>query len=62
MAKAGITGILLVTEVESGVPAGLTLGRISLPVVTKAGSFGTERTLVNSLNYLQEARKRGGFS
>ena len=59
MAEVGIHGIRLVAEVESGVPAGMTLGRFSLPIVTKAGSFGTDRTLVSSLDFLRAAIKKG---
>lgn len=59
MAEVGIYGIRLVAEVESGVPAGMTLGKFSLPIVTKAGSFGTERTLASSLDFLRAAIKKG---
>ncbi|WP_291332618.1 four-carbon acid sugar kinase family protein [Desulfovibrio sp.] len=59
MAEVGIHGIRLVAEVESGVPAGMTLGNFSLPIVTKAGSFGTERTLASSLDFLRAAIKKG---
>jgi len=59
MAEVGIHGIRLVAEVESGVPAGMTLGRFSLPIVTKAGSFGTERTLASSLDFLKAAINKG---
>ena len=59
MAEVGIHGIRLVAEVESGVPAGMTLGNFSLPIVTKAGSFGTETTLASSLEFLRAAIKKG---
>ena len=59
MAEVGIHGIRLVAEVESGVPAGMTLGSFSLPIVTKAGSFGTESTLASSLDFLRAAIKKG---
>lgn len=59
MAEVGIHGIRLVAEVESGVPAGMTLGSFSLPIVTKAGSFGTQRTLASSLDFLKAAIKKG---
>ena len=62
MAEVGIHGIRLMAEVESGVPAGMTLGRFSLPIVTKAGSFGTERTLAGSLDFLKAAIKKGELS
>ena len=59
MTEVGIHGIRLVAEVESGVPAGMTLGSFSLPIVTKAGSFGTDRTLASSLDFLRAAIKKG---
>ena len=59
MARAGIHGIQLVTEVESGVPVGLTLGRHALPVITKAGSFGSEHTLARCLEYIRAANYKG---
>ena len=59
MARAGIHGIQLVTEVESGVPVGLTLGRHALPVITKAGSFGSEHTLARCLEYIRAANYQG---
>ena len=59
MAEVGIHGIRLIAEVESGVPVGMTLGSFSLPIVTKAGSFGTERTLASSLDFLRAAIKKG---
>ncbi len=59
MARAGIHGIQLVTEVESGVPVGLTLGQHALPVITKAGSFGSEHTLSRCLEYIRAANQKG---
>jgi D-threonate/D-erythronate kinase len=44
---AGAAGIRLLGEVEPGVPLGRAVGWRDLPVVTKAGAFGTERTLVH---------------
>lgn len=36
-----IDGIRLVEEVESGIPLGLTIGKTQIPVITKAGAFGS---------------------
>jgi D-threonate/D-erythronate kinase len=44
---AGAAGIRLLGEVEPGVPLGTAVGWGDLPVVTKAGAFGTEQTLVH---------------
>jgi uncharacterized protein YgbK (DUF1537 family) len=43
---AGAVGIRLVGEVEPGVPLGTVEGWHNLPIVTKAGAFGTPQTLV----------------
>ncbi|MDJ0388900.1 four-carbon acid sugar kinase family protein [Roseomonas sp. E05] len=45
----GVHGIRLIEEVEPGVPLGLTQGALCLPVMTKAGAFGDEGTLLRSL-------------
>jgi 4-hydroxythreonine-4-phosphate dehydrogenase len=46
LAAAGAVGIRLVGEVEPGVPLGTIEGWHKLPIVTKAGAFGTPQTLV----------------
>lgn len=50
--RLGVEGIRLFEEVEPGVPLGLTIGDVALPVVTKAGAFGGEETLVRCLDRL----------
>ena len=50
----GVHGIRLVDEIEPGVPLGLTLGPLSIPVVTKAGAFGDGDTLLRCLRRLKE--------
>lgn len=42
----GAVGIRLVCEVEPGVPLGTVEGWHNLPIVTKAGAFGSPQTLV----------------
>jgi hypothetical protein len=51
--RAGATGISLGGEIEPGVPWGTTLGEITLPIVTKAGAFGNNRTLLRCRNALK---------
>jgi uncharacterized protein YgbK (DUF1537 family) len=55
--RLGIAGIRLVEEVEPGVPLGLALparpGGPAIPVVTKAGAFGTAATIARSLDRLR---------
>jgi uncharacterized protein YgbK (DUF1537 family) len=43
----GAVGLRLVDEVEPGVPLSITEGWRALPVVTKAGAFGTPETLLH---------------
>lgn len=45
----GVNGLELIEEVESGIPLGLSIGDIRTPVVTKAGAFGDESTLLRCL-------------
>ena len=52
LSKLGVHGIQLLDEVEPGVPMGLTIGAVSIPVVTKAGAFGNANTLRRSLERL----------
>lgn len=50
----GVHGIRLLEEVEPGVPLGITRGALRVPVMTKAGAFGHERSLLNSLARLHD--------
>ncbi len=50
----GVSGLDLVEEVESGIPLGLSIGAIRVPVVTKAGAFGSETTLLHCLSRIKE--------
>lgn len=61
LASAGIDGIRLINEVESGVPVGLTIGARTIPIVTKSGSFGTEPTLTKGLDFVRSVKKKGSF-
>lgn len=49
----GAGGLHLLGEVEPGVPLGIADGRRPLPVVTKAGAFGTRATLVRGRDALK---------
>src|SRR4051812_10932157 len=46
MVRCGIAGLRLRGELEPGVPVGISIGAAEIPVVTKAGAFGTNTTLV----------------
>ncbi|PVE21125.1 four-carbon acid sugar kinase family protein [Microvirga sp. KLBC 81] len=59
LARFGVNGIRLVDEVEPGVSLGLTLGDLSIPIVTKAGAFGNENTLAHVVRRLRTIRQEG---
>ncbi len=52
LSKLGVHGIRLLDEVEPGVPLGITVGAVRIPLVTKAGAFGDAHTLRRSLERL----------
>ena len=54
----GAAGIRLLGEVEPGVPLGTAVGWRDLPIVTKAGAFGSERTLVRCRAVLRRLVRR----
>jgi uncharacterized protein YgbK (DUF1537 family) len=57
LASCGIAGLELIDEIEPGIPLGLTLGELSLPIVTKAGGFGDEgclRRIVERLRFIRQ--------
>jgi uncharacterized protein YgbK (DUF1537 family) len=54
--RLGASGILLGGEVEAGVPIGTLIGPNPYPVVTKAGGFGEQDTLLRAV----KALSRGG--
>lgn len=55
--RLGASGIRLEGEVEAGVPFGTMIGPRPYPVVTKAGAFGTEDTLLNAVRTLLRSRE-----
>ena len=52
----GIPGLLLIGEVEPGIPLSVTEGAHPLPVVTKAGAFGSPETLLHCRAVLRGSR------
>jgi len=62
LARLGVHGIRLVDEIEPGIPLGLTLGEVSIPVVTKAGGFGNEDCLKRILARLRFIRNTGAVA
>lgn len=57
--RLGGEGVLIEREVETGVPAGVMIGRRPYRVVTKAGAFGGPDTLVRAFRYLAGMGKGG---
>jgi uncharacterized protein YgbK (DUF1537 family) len=53
------SGIRLIDEIEPGICLGFSVGARGVPVVTKAGAFGDEGTLVRVANYLRKFRGGG---
>ncbi|MGJ4997603.1 four-carbon acid sugar kinase family protein [Bradyrhizobium sp. HKCCYLS3077] len=62
LARFGVNGIRLADEIEPGVSLGLTLGRIAVPIATKAGAFGDAHSLIRISERLRAIRTRGSFS
>jgi 4-hydroxythreonine-4-phosphate dehydrogenase len=51
-AHAGVHSLRLLDEFEPGISLGLTAGDVSIPVVTKSGSFGDEECLLRIAHHL----------
>lgn len=62
LTRFGVRGIRLVDEIEPGVSLGLTLGRLSIPVATKAGAFGDADSLLRIRERLRIIRVEGSFT
>ena len=58
----GVSGIRIVGEIETGIPLGLTVGDIALPVVTKAGAFGDRGCLTRIAEVLRTIQRRNFVS
>jgi uncharacterized protein YgbK (DUF1537 family) len=61
LSRFGVNGIRLADEIEPGVSLGLTLGELSVPIATKAGAFGDERSLIRISQRLRAIRTKGNF-
>jgi 4-hydroxythreonine-4-phosphate dehydrogenase len=53
LSHLGVHGIRLLEELEPGVPLGVTQGALRVPVMTKAGAFGDDGTILRSLQRLR---------
>ena len=54
----GMQGLRLIREVEPGIPLSLALGRRPIPVITKAGAFGSSAALLRCYKELAAIRRR----
>ena len=52
--RLGVVGNVVLREIQSGVPSGLAIGRDSLLVVLKSGSFGSESFYLDAAEHLEE--------
>jgi uncharacterized protein YgbK (DUF1537 family) len=62
LSRFGVNGIRLADEIEPGVSLGLTLGKISVPIATKAGAFGDQQSLIRISERLRTIRTQGSFT
>ena len=62
LTRFDIHGIQLADEIEPGVSLGLTLGRLSIPIATKAGAFGDADSLARIRDRLRRARIEGSLT
>jgi D-threonate/D-erythronate kinase len=53
------TGIEIIAEIDPGICLGMTIGATRVPVVTKAGAFGDERSLIRVTERLRNIRNTG---
>lgn len=51
--QLGVTGFQLIAEVETGIPLGRTIGAKPMYAITKAGAFGTDLSLLHSIQKLK---------
>lgn len=58
----GVRKLIIIDEVEEGLPLCLTDGEIVLPVVTKAGAFGDRRSMLNAAHAIRRFIRQGAGS
>jgi uncharacterized protein YgbK (DUF1537 family) len=60
--RFGVSGIRLADEIEPGVSLGLTVGKLCVPIATKAGAFGDEMSITRIAERLKTVRTEGSFA
>jgi hypothetical protein len=62
LSRLGVEGIRLADEIEPGVPLGVSLGKLSIPVATMAGAFGDRFSLIRISERIRAVRNKGSFA
>jgi uncharacterized protein YgbK (DUF1537 family) len=62
LSRFGVNGIRLADEIEPGVSLGVALGKLSVPIATKAGAFGDKLSLIRICERLRAVRTKGSFT
>ncbi|MBM7632277.1 four-carbon acid sugar kinase family protein [Geomicrobium sediminis] len=55
--ELGVKGITLLKEIEDGIPLGQLIGDPPCTIITKAGAYGNQHSLVHAYNYLKSRDK-----
>jgi 4-hydroxythreonine-4-phosphate dehydrogenase len=56
LSEMGSKGLRLIGEIEPGVPLSVATGIKPIPVITKAGAFGSRETLFRCYEALRQSR------
>jgi D-threonate/D-erythronate kinase len=57
LTPSGIGRLRMLDEIEPGVPLCLSLGNLEIPIIMKAGAFGTPSTLLHALHFLRSHKE-----
>ncbi|HXM30184.1 MAG TPA: four-carbon acid sugar kinase family protein [Chthoniobacterales bacterium] len=57
LSESEIDRLRMMDEIEPGVTLSVTVGKLELPIVMKAGAFGTQATLLNAVHFLRSRKK-----
>jgi uncharacterized protein YgbK (DUF1537 family) len=57
LTQSGIGRLRMVDEIEPGVTLSVSLGKPEIPIVMKAGAFGSPATLLNALHFLRSHKR-----
>ena len=57
LSESEIGRLRMMDEIEPGVTLSITAEKLELPIVMKAGAFGTQATLLNAVHFLRSRKK-----